>query len=206
MIFRDPRDLLASATVYTLFQRLVRGKGESLYVSKHIRPEPGARILDIGCGTGDILRHMPPVEYVGFDMDEKLLQAAKKNYGHRGRFFLRKLGKDVVAEFPGFDIVVATGVLHHLDDREAGELFELAARLLKPGKRLVTLDGCFVPDQSTLARFILSRDRGRYVREPQEYVRLASQAFDKVTHTIYNDLLRIPSTIIVMECSSLPQD
>ncbi len=201
MIFRDPRDLLTSPTIYTLFQRMMRGQGESLYVLKHIRPQVGDRILDIGCGTGDILRHMPSVEYVGFDMDEKLLAAARKNYGHRGDFFHGKLGSEVVADFPLFDIVVATGVLHHLNDREAIELFELAARLLKPGKRLVTLDGCYVQGQSALARFILSRDRGRYVRETEAYLHLASQVFGKVEHVVYAKLLRIPSSIIIMECS-----
>jgi len=201
VILPDPRKLLASPAVYTLFQRTVRGKGEALYVLKHIRPEPGNRILDIGCGAGDILRHMPPVEYVGFDMDEQLVQAARKIYGQRGKFFRRKLGKDAVADFGAFDIVVATGVLHHLDDGEAIELFELAAGLLKPGKRLVTLDGCYAAGQSALARFILSRDRGRYVREPRAYVCLASQVFDKVEHTVYDKLLRIPSSIIIMECS-----
>lgn len=201
MNFQDPRNLLASPTIYTLFQRMVRGKGESLYVHKHIRPQAGDRVLDIGCGTGDILRHMPSVEYVGFDMDERLLEAARKNYGHRGRFFRGKLGREIVTDLPLFDIVVATGVLHHLDDGEAIELFELAARLLRPGKRLVTLDGCYAQGQSPLARFILSRDRGRHVREPEAYLRLAFQVFNKVEHIVYGKLLRIPSSIIIMECS-----
>jgi SAM-dependent methyltransferase len=202
VIFQDPRNLLASPALYTLFQRMVRGKGEKLYVLKHIRPQAGDRILDIGCGTGDILRHMPPVEYVGFDMDEKLLVAARKNYGHRGSFFQGTLGYDVVANFAAFDIVVATGVLHHLNDSEAIELFKLGARLLKLGKRLVTLDGCYVPGQSAIARYILSTDRGRHVREAQSYLHLASQVFNRVEHTVYDKLLRIPSSILIMECSN----
>jgi SAM-dependent methyltransferase len=201
VILQDPRNLLASPKVYTMFQRMVRGKGEYLYVLKHVRPNAGDRILDVGCGAGDILRHMPPVEYVGLDMDEKLLQAARKNYGHRGEFFRGKLGSDIATDFAPFDLVVATGVLHHLDDIEATELFKLAAMLLKPGKRLVTLDGCYVPGQSALARYVLSRDRGRYVRRLEAYLSLASQIFNKVEHTVYQKLLRIPSSILIMECS-----
>jgi SAM-dependent methyltransferase len=112
------------------------------------------------------------------------------------------LGRDVIDEFGAFDIVLATGVLHHLDDEEAVELFELAARCLKPGKRLVTLDGCYVQGQSAMARIILSRDRGRFVRNEEAYSQLAASAFRTVNRTVYNHLLRIPSSIIIMECSN----
>jgi SAM-dependent methyltransferase len=197
----DLRNALAKPALYTLFQRLVRGPGEALYVTKHVKPRPGDRVLDIGCGTGDILRHMPPVSYVGFDMDEDLIRAARKNYGHRGRFFRGRVSADIVRDFPPFDLVVATGILHHLPDHDAVELFQLAANALKPGHRLVTLDGCFTQEQSRFARFVLSRDRGRYVRPPEKYRELAASTFSSVVSMVYDDLLRIPSSIIVMECT-----
>ncbi|MFH1114535.1 MAG: class I SAM-dependent methyltransferase [Pseudomonadota bacterium] len=196
----DLRNILTFPAVYTWFQRAVRGNGDFVYTTRHIRAEEGDRVLDIGCGTGEILRHMPKVDYFGFDMDEKFIGAANEAYGNRGTFLCRHLAEDAVGDFSTFDIVCATGVLHHLDDEEAGELFRLARRALKPGRRLVTLDSCFVDGQSFLTRFTSSIDRGKYVRKSDEYVALASQVFREVKPTIYPALFRIPQFVIIMEC------
>ena len=53
-----------------------------------------------------------------------------------------------------YDLVLAWGVLHHLDDDQAGEFMSLARRGLKPTGRLVTLDPCYTDDQSRLARYL----------------------------------------------------
>jgi len=55
--------------------------------------------------------------------------------------------------------------VHHLDDAEATKLFDLARSVLRPAGRLITFDGCYVPGQSPAARWILSRDRGQFVRK-----------------------------------------
>ena len=73
-----------------------------------------------------------------------------------------------------FSLVMATGVLHHLDDERAARLYELARRALRPNGRLITYDGCFVPEQSKTARWLLSHDRGKFVRTREAYLRLAS--------------------------------
>jgi len=196
----DLRNVLSVPTIYTWFQRAVRGNGDFVYATRHIRAKEGDRILDIGCGTGDILRHMPEVDYLGFDMDEKFVRAANKAYGHRGTFLCQELGPDSVEYFSFFDVVCATGVLHHLDNDGAIELFRLAQKVLKPGRRLVTLDSCFVDGQSFISRFTSSIDRGKYVRKSNEYVALASQVFREVKPTVYPSFFRIPQFVIIMEC------
>ena len=101
-----------------------------------------------------------------------------------------------------FDLVLATGVLHHLDDARAAKLIELAARSLRPGGRFVTCDGCYVPEQSKLARWMLQRDRGKFVRPKEEFVALAKQRFSKVETFVRHDLVRIPYTALIMCCSA----
>jgi SAM-dependent methyltransferase len=100
--------------------------------------------------------------------------------------------------------VIAHGVLHHLDDDQARTLFRVARRALKPGGRLVTYDGCFTPDQSAAARFVVSLDRGRHVRTREAYERLARGEFSEVRTFVRHDLVRIPYTHLIMECGTAP--
>jgi hypothetical protein len=92
--------------------------------------------------------------------------------------------------------------LHHLADDEALALLRLARAALKPGGRFVTFDGCLVDGQSAFARFLLRRDRGRFVRHRDDYLRLASRVFPNVTASVRHDLLRLPYTHIILECSA----
>ena len=95
------------------------------------------------------------------------------------------------------------GVLHHLDDHEASELFSIALSALKPGGRLITLDGVYAPRQSPIARFLLSKDRGEYVREQSAYETLAHKSFSTVKSSIIHNLTApIPYTHLIMECTA----
>ena len=195
------RAFLAQAGVYSLFARLIGAtRGRRLYIQGYIRPKEGDRILDIGCGPADILESLPTVEYHGFDLSAKYIEAAQKKFGSRAHFHVEAVNRELIKRYSGFDLVLATGVLHHLSDAEALDLFQVARTALKPGGRLVTLDGCFVPGQSAIARQILRHDRGQHVRDKNGYLRLARQVFSDVTPVIKTDLLRIPYTHLILEC------
>ncbi|OFZ67254.1 MAG: hypothetical protein A2V79_12560 [Betaproteobacteria bacterium RBG_16_56_24] len=197
------KSLLDQPVIYKLFSALVGAQYSiSTLVNQYVRPAAGDRILDIGCGPGKILDHLPQVDYFGFDFSPSYIESATRRYGHRGQFFCQRVSEaQVFLEQPeSFDIVLAIGVLHHLDDAEAMQLFEIARRALKKDGRLVTYDGCYVRGQSRAAKYLLSRDRGQFVRDEQGYTGLAGSRFDEVRASIRHDLLRIPYTHIIMEC------
>ena len=99
-----------------------------------------------------------------------------------------------------YDIILANGLLHHLDDAQVSEFLSLAARNLKPTGRLVTFDGCYTEDQSRVARTLLDMDRGSHVRNLDAWLELVRPVFPAVQPHLRTDLLRIPYTHLVMEC------
>src|SRR4051812_36766460 len=89
-------------------------------VREYLPSVTGKRILDIGCGTGELLRYLPGAEYVGIDLSEPYILHARKRHGSRGQFIC---GDALSAAIPGsFDIAIAWGILHHLGDDACRQL------------------------------------------------------------------------------------
>ena len=195
------RKILSFPAVYSTFRNLAGDDAvRQSYADQFIRASVGKRVLDIGCGTGDILKFLPAVDYRGFDISADYIASAKKKFGDRGHFFCQSIEDSIDIPPSSFDIVLAHGVLHHLNDAEAIKLFSTAYSALKPGGRLVTFDGCFVEDQSFLARFLVSLDRGRFVRDQSGYEVLAKTCPFEIKVSIRHNLIRLPYTHIIMEC------
>lgn len=197
------RSILSAAVFYDLFQRLVGANSlRETVASDYLLVGPHRRILDIGCGTAEILRFLPDdVEYVGFDASPEYIESARAQFGDRGTFFARLVTDADLGALGQFDLVIAMSVLHHLSDAEADHLFDLAARALGDGGRMFSNDPCFVPGQSSIARAVIQRDRGRNVRSPQGYEALAEARFDDVRTVVRHDLLHIPYSHTLMTCA-----
>ena len=202
VLIEQIRSLLKFPWMYRLFWAFVGGRyRNTALVNEYVRPEAGDHVLDIGCGPGSIIPYLPRVEYTGFDVSQKYIEAAQASFGDRATFICERVSTYPLTRYSYFDVVLAIGVLHHLDDEEASRLFHLAYAALKPGGRLVTLDGCVLENQTRAARFFVSRDRGQHMRTREGYLQIASPVFSNITVSIRHDLLRIPYTLVILECT-----
>ena len=194
------RSVLAIPAAYTFWWNVIGGPASArVLVREYVQPRVGARILEIGCGPGTIVGYLPQVEYLGFDLSSKYIEMARKRFP-RAQFVCERVSQFSLAKQQSFDAVLAFGIVHHLDDQEARQLFQIAYDALKSGGKLVTFDGVFTDDQTPSARWLLARDRGEHVRNQGEYVNLASQVFADVRASVRHDLIRIPYSHLILEC------
>jgi len=192
---------LNSPRIYHVFRTLVAGDFDRWLLNEVVSPLPTDTILDIGCGTANILRTFKAGTYIGVDCNADYIEEARRRFGDRATFHVASVNEVVPVEPGSFDTVLSIGVLHHLDDANALKLFKLAFRSLKNSGRLFTVDGCFNAGQTWLQRSILRLDRGNFIRTSNAYATLAQSVFPEVTTTVRNDLLRIPYTHLIMSCS-----
>ncbi len=204
----DPRVVLRKPAVYNAFQILMGARrGRRQFIDRYVAPKSGHRILDIGCGTGLTVEFLPQdVSYAGFDGDQAYIEYAKLKYGHRASFRCHLIQDPNDLDGQKFDAVIATGVLHHIDDRTCSNLFQIAKNLLVPNGRLVTKDPCYFKEQRTLAKALVGYDRGQHVRFAEQYSELASHFFKRVEMTIENKAIPPYShAIVVAYAESTPE-
>lgn len=199
---RGIKRILKVAQVYNIFQGLLGAKKATRnVVEKFIKPYPGMRILDIGCGPATILEYLPEsIDYLGFDLNENYIQAAISRHKDRGTFINCRVNDFYKKKFLPFDLIIAFGVLHHLDEREALELIGIAHTMIKDDGRFISIDPCYVKGQHWLSQFFISCDRGKNIRNPQEaLVLLKKEGNWRVKSTITHNSLRIPYTHLILE-------
>jgi len=197
------RSIFSHPAIYNLAQRMVGAeKARHILVRDFFPPMHGLRMLDIGCGTAEILHHLPEeMYYFGFDASEQYIAKATSLFGSRACFRAELVRQASVDEMPPFDVILAFGLLHHLDNVEASALFQLAYSALKPSGKVITIDPVFTDQQSSFARWIISKDRGQNIRTEKDYLKLVQAPFSQITPTIRNNMLHIPYSHMIIECS-----
>ena len=108
-----------NAKLYEIFQfALAKKTSHNVIKNEILKPDDGiSSVLDFGCGIGYHSRFFPYAEYLGIEPLESCIAIANKNYADSStqfisgdHLYLKNLNNE------SFDLVIAVGVLHHIDD------------------------------------------------------------------------------------------
>ncbi|HEY5241676.1 MAG TPA: bifunctional class I SAM-dependent methyltransferase/glycosyltransferase family 2 protein [Polyangiaceae bacterium] len=137
---RERERVAAKVVVYDrIAEWRERRLAQSHYYSKELRrlirtlTPPDSRVLEVGCGLGDLLASLGGARSVGIDISPGMIAIARRR--HSGlELHVADVERDPLPTGP-FDVIVLSDAIGHLDDIQRG--LERLGPLLAPGGRLV---------------------------------------------------------------------
>lgn len=158
---------------------------------------PGLKVLDIGCGPGDLSCHVAAEDYTGIDISDEYIQFAKTH--RKGEFHV--MTADRVGELKKpFDLALMFGVFHHLNDDEVRTTLRGIEQVLRPTGHFTLLEAVWPTHSWDLPGYFIRRmDRGKFVRDSQTWQRLLGERW-----TLANVRVSRNRLIEYFECDLYP--
>jgi len=107
-----------------------------------IKPHLGKRVLEVGCGTGNIIQYLKDKDVLGVDIDPAYLSIAREKFKNKKNINFKLFNLDKgLKTFKKFkpDTIVCINVLEHIEKDE--KFIKECESVLSPGGRLIL----FVP-------------------------------------------------------------
>ncbi|MBR5224126.1 MAG: class I SAM-dependent methyltransferase [Clostridia bacterium] len=114
------------------------------FTAAQLPKTPGAKVLDLGCGTGLELNEYfainPDAAVTGIDLSQGMLAALKKKFPGKALTLIQGSYFDVPFGENAFDAAVSVESLHHFTMEEKIPLYEKLCRALRPGGTFILTD------------------------------------------------------------------
>ncbi len=149
-----------------------------IFIEKILKKEINDRskkikILDIGCGSGEISRFFNNLDYIGIDVNPDYIEFARKIY--KKNFELMNAQK-LRFKKRYFDYVVIIGVLHHIDDKNCSLILNEITRVVKNNGKIIIIEDVNTQSKiDLLGNIIRKLDVGEHIRTQKEWLELLSK-------------------------------
>ncbi len=121
------------------------------YTANCLPKTNGAKILDLGCGTGLELEHYfkinPSAKITGIDLTESMLNALRNKFTEKDLTLICGSYFDVPFEENTFDAAVSVESLHHFTKEEKIPLYAKLCKALKDGGYFILTDYFALSDE-----------------------------------------------------------
>ena len=137
----------------------------------NVNLSPDARIVDVGCGTGEFAPLFRTKGYTGIDIDPSNIAYAKRHYpGYRF-----DIGDALALPFDdaSFDAALVVGVQHRLD-RGLPPLAEIVG-VVKPNAKALIMED--TESTRLVTRTMHNLDQGAFIRSKAEWTSMMEEFF-----------------------------
>ena len=121
------------------------------YTADLLPKTDGAKILDLGCGTGLELEHYfrlnPSAQITGIDLTESMLNALRNKFPEKNLTLICGSYFDVPFEENTYDAAVSVESLHHFTKEEKIPLYAKLCKALKDGGYFILTDYFALSDE-----------------------------------------------------------
>jgi len=135
----------------------------------HITINSSTEILDVGCGTGDLIwsfRKYGGPTTTGIDVSNETIDYARRRFAGSSKVRLHTIGvEEMDLPLDSFDLVTCINVLQHItDDRKFLKAVENITKVSRMGGHILTMDFCPIKVKNKKpAPYLVIRSKEQYV-------------------------------------------
>lgn len=164
------------ATFYNSLVNIFYNKRFLKAIQTEVGPTRGIRILDVPCGTGILMHCCKPSTYVGADIDTSRVFDAGCRYP--GEVFVVSDASALSFAQDQFDLILASGLFHHVDDKILAAILSEFRRVLSPGGKIVVIEAIWPRNKFNVIGYVGRKlDQGKFVRHAAAYEKMFAQFF-----------------------------
>lgn len=132
-------------------------------------------VLDLGCGSGSLSSLFRKESYLGFDIDEDLIEYAKSI--HPGYKFLNLSSTNFYLN-QKFEMILIVGVLHHLNNLDTDKTLSLTKKHLKKNGHILIIEAIWpIFKINLIGKFLRMIDKGNFIRTTDRYQKMVVRHF-----------------------------